>query len=101
MRIRDRLKAPQMTREAVELGSKETAKKIIEMHKAGKKTHKIATELGITEAQVYRVISEYNRRMSDKGRLGMVSAFGHDKEKEERGLSALKSALANMGFEKG
>lgn len=97
MRIRDRLRTPKETRESVELGSKETAKEIIRRHNGGKKAHAIATELGLKELQVIRVIKDYDKRKSDKGQLAMVSAFGRNKEQEEKSFSAFKSALSNFG----
>lgn len=97
MRIRDRLRAPKETRESVELGSKETAKEIIRRHNKGKKPHTIATELGLKELQVIRIIKDYEKRDSDKGRLAMASAFGRNREQEEKSFSAFKSALSNFG----
>ena len=84
-------------REATELGSKKTVERIVDLHKKGKKVHDISTSLGLKELQVIRVIKDYEKRLTDKGRLAMISAFGHNKEQEEKSLSAFKSALGNLG----
>lgn len=97
--MKERLRPPSSSREALEIGGKETAKRIIDMHKKGKKTHTIATVLGLSEAQVYRVIKDYEKRMTDKGKLSMISAFGI--KDEEKSVAAIKSALGNIGFKKG
>jgi hypothetical protein len=95
--MKETLRPPKETRESAEIGSKKTVEKIIELHKKNKKVHDIATSLGLKELQVIRIINDYKKRMSDKGRLSMISAFGRNSEQEQKSFSAFKSALSNLG----
>ena len=97
--MKEIMRPPTCRKKAAEIGGKEAAKRIIDMHKKGKKAHEIATTLGVSEMQVYRIVKDYEKRISDKGRLSMISAFGM--KNEEESVSAVKSALGNLGFKKG